>query len=52
MKIETEAELFFFPLKDYPNSTKKEIRTILIKEGYINISYSGKNKGFYTNKLN
>jgi len=40
----------FFPLKDYPKSTKKQVAEQLKAEGYNHIAYSGKLKGFYAYK--
>ncbi len=37
-------------LADYPVSTKKEVAENLKSEGYKNIRYSGKQKGFYATK--
>lgn len=40
----------FFPRKDYPKSNKKQIAEQLKAEGYKQIAYSGKLKGFYAYK--
>lgn len=41
----------FFPLTDYPNSTKSQIKSTLINiDGFTNVRHSGNTKGFYANK--
>lgn len=37
----------FFSMNDYTHSTKADVRKQLIADGYVDVTYSGKDKGFY-----